>query len=62
MHMNTYDAIDHIRSQSLSRPDAVQFLIQRLGFTTSYAEEIVSVVVGDKSSQDRKPPAEKAAR
>ena len=42
--MNTFDAIAHIRREALARPDALQFLMERLGFSAPYAEEIVAVI------------------
>jgi len=48
--MNTFDAIAHIRRQSLDRNAAMRFLIEHLGFSSTYAEEIVEIIFSEKSS------------
>jgi len=47
--MNTFDAIAHIRRESLSRIDALKYLMEHLGFTASYAEEIVAVIFAKRT-------------
>lgn len=53
--MNTFDAIAHIRRESLSRPDAMKYLMEHLGFNATYAEEIVAVIF--ERSMPAAPPA-----
>jgi hypothetical protein len=42
--MNTFDAIAHIRHEALSRTDAMRYLMEKLGFSAMYADEVVTVV------------------
>ncbi len=42
--MNTFEAIAHIRRHSLSRPEAMRYLIEHLGFSATYADEIATVI------------------
>jgi hypothetical protein len=44
--MNTFDAIAQIRKQGMTRPDALKFLVERLGLNTIYADEIAAVIFG----------------
>lgn len=42
--MNTFDAIAHIRNEAMSRNEALNYLMEHLGFSVPYAEEIVAVI------------------
>lgn len=42
--MNTFDAIAHIRRETLSRADALLYLMENLGYSAPYAEEIVAII------------------
>ena len=42
--MNTFDAIADIRREVMSRDEALHYLMEHLGFSVPYAEEIVAVV------------------
>jgi hypothetical protein len=50
--MHTFEAIAHIRRESLSRSDALRFLMEKMGFSTIYAEEIVNVIFGRLVEQE----------
>jgi hypothetical protein len=45
--MNTFEAISHIRRQSLDRSQAMRYLIEHLGFSATYADEILTVVFAE---------------
>lgn len=59
--MNTFDAMAYIRRESLSRADALRYLIEHLGFSALYADEIVAVIFGtpaiavEKSAMRQRP-------
>ncbi|MGH8021800.1 MAG: hypothetical protein ACREIA_26660 [Opitutaceae bacterium] len=42
--MNTFEAIAHIRNHSLSRAEAMRYLMEHLGFSATYADEIATVI------------------
>ncbi len=50
-NMTTFEAIAHIRRKSLSRSDAMRFLIQHLGFSSTYADEIVAVIFAESAER-----------
>ena len=54
--MNTFEAINHIRDQSLSRSEATRYLIEHLGFSATYADEIATVIF---NTDDRSEPQTK---
>lgn len=58
--MNTFDAIAQIRRQSLDRQDAMRFLIENLGFSSTYAEEIVEIIFADRKPAEHTPVAQAA--
>jgi len=51
--MNTFEAIAHIRSQSLKRTEATRFLMEHLGFSSSYANEIIAAIFTPNSDPDQ---------
>lgn len=53
--MNTFEAISQIRRQTLSRSEALKYLIENLGLSASYANEIVTVVFSGESANDDSP-------
>lgn len=57
--MNTFDAIAHIRREALSRADALLYLMEHLGYSVPYAEEIVAVVF---NREDQLPGSSDASR
>lgn len=58
INMHTFEAIAHIRRESLSRGEALRFLMERMGFSSIYAEEIVNVIFGRvEQPQDEPAPA-----
>jgi hypothetical protein len=58
--MNTFDAIAEIRKQDMTRPDALKFLIERLGLNVTYAGEIAAVVFDERREPSK--PEESANR
>jgi hypothetical protein len=48
--MNTFEAIAHIRKNSLSKPEAMRYLIEHLGFSATYADEITAVIFNSEHS------------
>lgn len=49
--MNTFEAIAYIRRESLSRTDAMRYLMEKLGFSATYADEIIAVIFGDETAE-----------
>jgi hypothetical protein len=45
--MTTFDAIAEIRREAMSRAQALRLLIERFGFTVTYAREVIAAVFGD---------------
>ena len=45
--MTTFEAIAQIRREALSRAQALRFLVERFGFTVSYACEVIAAVFDD---------------
>lgn len=50
--MNTFDAIAYIEDQAMNRSDAMNFLIERLGINSTYADEIVAIVFSRKTTRE----------
>lgn len=53
--MNTFEAISHIRRQSMSRAEAMRYLMENLGFNATYADEIVAVIFRDHFGSETQP-------
>jgi hypothetical protein len=51
--MSTFDAISQIRRESLSRKEALRYLMVHLGVSAMYAEEIVSVIFGEATPSEK---------
>ena len=48
--MNTFEAIANIRKESLSKTEATRYLMEHLGFSATYAEEIAAVIFSGEAS------------